>query len=87
MKVRYCSWILLWILLLNTALSSPDPAEVVGETKENAQSIWPRIIKTEGVAIGVALVVTLIAPIFFKIILSCFGFTCRGNVDETLLYD
>ena len=69
------------------ALSSPDPAEVGGETKENAPLNWPRIFKTEGVAIGVAFIITLIAPIFFKIILSCFGFTCRGNVDETLLYD
>jgi hypothetical protein len=87
MMTRCFSLIFLWILLLNTALSSPDPAEVVGETKEDAQLNWSRIFKTEGVAIGVALIVTLIAPIFLKIILSCFGFTCRGNVDETLLYD
>ncbi len=38
-----------------------------------------RILKTVGVALGVALATIFIAPIIVYFLLCCFGFTCSGN--------
>ena len=43
-----------------------------------------RILKTGGVAIGVALVATLLAPVIVYIVLWCIGFTFCGNINQTI---
>jgi hypothetical protein len=79
---------LLLILLLNAvlpfSLASQNATEADANGAENIRDDQSgitilRILKTVGVALGVALVVTFIAPIIIYFLLCCIGFTCSGN--------
>ncbi len=79
---------LLLILLLNAvlpfSLASQNATEAdangAGNNRDDQSGITIlRILKTVGVALGVALVVTFIAPIIIYFLLCCIGFTCSGN--------
>jgi hypothetical protein len=81
---------LLLIFLLNVVLPFSSASQNVTEAGAYAYGAGNirddqfgitilRILKTVGVALGVALVVTFIAPIIIYFLLCCIGFTCSGN--------
>ncbi|XP_046455204.1 uncharacterized protein LOC124202817 [Daphnia pulex] len=84
---RWRFMLLLIILLLNVVLPFSSASQNVTEAEAyGAGNIRDdqfgitilRILKTVGVALGVALVVTFIAPIVIYFLLCCIGFTCSG---------
>jgi hypothetical protein len=84
---------LLLILLLNVVLPFSSASQNATEaTTEGAGIIRDdqsdiailRILKTVGVALGVALVTIFIAPIIVYFLLCCLGFTCSGNNERII---
>ncbi|EFX70473.1 hypothetical protein DAPPUDRAFT_112670 [Daphnia pulex] len=64
---------------LVTVLTVEADANGAGNISDDQPGITIlRILKTVGVALGVALVVTFIAPIIIYFLLCCIGFTCSG---------